>query len=66
MRRHAKHVYRRFSGNADDFPRRGTRWFRDWFYPLWRDGGQAAVMDRFFRLLAGTSRATPTARTRGG
>ena len=45
-------VHRRFTGNADDFPRRGTRWFRDWFYPLWRDCGQAAVMDRFFRLLA--------------
>jgi hypothetical protein len=52
MSREAKHVHRRFTGNADDFPRRGTRWFRNWFYPLWRDCGQAAVMDRFFRELA--------------
>src|SRR6185437_3965486 len=52
LRRHAKHVHRRFSGNRDDFPRRGTRWFRDWFYPLWRDCGQAAVMARFFGQLA--------------
>ena len=52
LEREAKDVYRRFSGNADDFPRRGTHWFRDWFFPLWRDCGQAAVMDRFFRLLA--------------
>jgi hypothetical protein len=50
--REAKQVHRRFAGNADDFPRRGTHWFRDWFYPLWLDCGQAAVMDRFFRLLA--------------
>jgi hypothetical protein len=45
-------VQRRFTSNRDDFPRRGTRWFRDWFYPLWRDCGQAQVMVRFFRLLA--------------
>src|SRR5258708_31257688 len=50
--REAKGVCRRFTGNTDDFPRRGTHWFRDWFFPLWRDCGQAAVMDRFFRLLA--------------
>ena len=52
MRHHAKRVHRQFTGSVDDFPRRGTRWFRDWFYPLWRDCGQAAVMDRFFRQLA--------------
>jgi hypothetical protein len=52
MDREAKHVYRRFTGNADNFPRRGTHWFRDWFYPLWRDCGQAAVMAGFFRQLA--------------
>jgi hypothetical protein len=52
MDREAKGVYRRFTGNTDDFPRRRTRWFRDWFYPLWRDCGQAEVMNRFFRELA--------------
>jgi hypothetical protein len=52
MDREAKGVYRRFTGNTDDFPRRGTHWFRDWFYPLWRDCGQAGVMNRFFRELA--------------
>ena len=50
--RAAKQVHRRFTGNADDFPRPGTRWFRDWFYPLWHECGQAAVMAGFFRLLA--------------
>ena len=52
MDREAKGVYRRFTRNTDDFPRRGTRWFRDWFYPLWRDCGRAEVMNRFFRELA--------------
>ena len=52
MNRDARRVQRQFTSNADSFPRPGTRWFRDWFYPLWRDCGQAAVMDRFFRLLA--------------
>jgi hypothetical protein len=52
MDREATGVYRRFTGNTDDFPRRGTHWFRDWFYPLWRDCGRAQVMNRFFRHLA--------------
>jgi hypothetical protein len=52
MDRDAKHVHRRFTGNSDNFPQPGTRWFRDWFYPLWRECGQAAVMARFFRQLA--------------
>ncbi len=52
MDREAKGVYRRFTGNTDDFPRRGTHWFRDWFYPLWRDCGRAQVMNGFFRELA--------------
>ncbi|WP_328610322.1 hypothetical protein OG943_14710 [Amycolatopsis sp. NBC_00345] len=37
--------------HADDFPRAGTHWFRDWFYPLWRDHGHAQVMVRYFALL---------------
>jgi hypothetical protein len=52
MDREAQQVYRRFAGNQDDFPRWGTHWFRDWFFPLWRDCGQASVMVRFFGLLA--------------
>jgi hypothetical protein len=34
------------------FPRPNTAWFRDWFFPLWRDHGHAQVMVRFFGLLA--------------
>jgi len=51
MDEHAKVVFDRFTNQSDNFPRAGTRWFRDWFYPLWRDYGHAQVMVRFFGLL---------------
>jgi hypothetical protein len=42
-----------FDRNRDAFPRRGTRWFRDWWQPLRSGtGGGPQVMVRFFRLLA--------------
>jgi hypothetical protein len=48
----AKRLHDKFMATTDDFPRPGTRWFRDWFYPLWRDHGGGPVMARFFKLLA--------------
>jgi hypothetical protein len=39
-------------GATDPFPVANTHWFRDWSYPLWRDYNGAAVMNRFFTLLA--------------
>jgi hypothetical protein len=48
----AERLFDRFTGTSDDFPRPGTHWFRDWFYPLWRDHGHAQVMVKFFQLLA--------------
>lgn len=36
----------------DSFPVPGTHWFRDFFYPLWRDRGGAPLMARFFAALA--------------
>lgn len=47
----AQRLYDRFTSTEDKFPRPGTRWFRDWFYPLWRDHGHAQVMANYFRLL---------------
>lgn len=40
------------NGHTDDFPVAGTRWFKNWFYPLWKDHGGGAVMSGFFALLA--------------
>jgi hypothetical protein len=48
----AQRVLAQYMNTTDDFPRPGTRWFRDWFHPLWRDHGKAEVMAKFFRLLA--------------
>ena len=47
-------LFARWMGDAwiDDFPVAGTHWFRDWFFPIWRDDGGAAVMARFFASLA--------------
>jgi hypothetical protein len=49
---HAKRLFDKFTATTDNFPRAGTHWFRDWFYPLWRDHGHAQVMVKFFQLLA--------------
>jgi hypothetical protein len=51
MTAEAQQFYNRMQTNRDDFPRANTYWFRDWFYPLWRDHGGAQVMAKFFQLL---------------
>ncbi len=52
MEKDAQRLFSRFSSGVDDFPRAGTRWFRDWFHPIWRDHGGAQVLSRYFQLLA--------------
>ncbi|SMC18340.1 Chitodextrinase [Andreprevotia lacus DSM 23236] len=51
MSAQASDVYNRWTNDSDSFPRAGTNWFRDWFYPLWRDHGHAQVMNRYFQLV---------------
>jgi hypothetical protein len=36
----------------DDFPRPGTQWFRNWFYPIYDQHGGAKALHQFFTLLA--------------
>lgn len=48
----AQRLYDKFMAGQDDFPRSGTHWFRDWFYPLWDKYGHARVMANYFRLLS--------------
>jgi hypothetical protein len=48
----AERVLKEFTAKSDNFPRAGTHWFRDWFYPLWRDHGHVEVMANYFRLLS--------------
>ena len=52
LRNDAQRIYQKWFNQTDDFPRPGTHWFRDFFYPLWRDHGHAKVMVNFFELVA--------------
>ncbi len=51
----ADRVFKMWTAGRDNLPpgARNAAWFKDWFYPLWKEnGGNAAVMQRFFGLLA--------------
>jgi hypothetical protein len=47
----AQAAYTKFSALSQDTPVAGSFWFRDWFYPIWRDYGHAQVLTRYFGLL---------------
>jgi hypothetical protein len=47
-----KRYYNNVIERTDDYPRPGTYWFRDWFFPIYRDYGETQVLVRFFRLLS--------------
>ena len=51
MPNEAKRVFDKFTNTTDDFPQAGTHWFRDWFYPLWKDHGGVQVMVKYYQLL---------------
>jgi len=44
--------YNLMIANSDGFPRAGTHWSRDWFYPIYSQHGGATVLNKFFELLA--------------
>jgi hypothetical protein len=49
----AQQSYNDFNAGQDNFPRAGTHWFRDWFYPLYtRSADSSQTLNRFFQLLA--------------
>ncbi len=37
---------------SDNFPRPDTHWFKDWFYPIWKNHGGSETLNRFFKLLS--------------
>lgn len=45
-------AYDIFMNTSDDFPRPGTRWFRDWFLPIYSKHGESAVLNNYFSLVA--------------
>ena len=48
---YAHKKYREFMAKNDSYPRSSTHWFRDWFYPLYRDYKGSSVMRDFFNLI---------------
>lgn len=48
----AQATYDDYINKSDDFPRAGTYWFRDWFYPIYDQYGGNQVLNRYFKLLA--------------
>ncbi|WP_113700027.1 fibronectin type III domain-containing protein [Nonomuraea lactucae] len=38
--------------DTDGYPRAKSAWFKDWFYPIWKDHGKSAVLSTYFKLLA--------------
>lgn len=44
--------YNLMVGGTDSFPRANTHWFRDWFYPIYKNYGGSGVLNRYFVLLA--------------
>ncbi|WP_239013985.1 hypothetical protein [Archangium violaceum] len=48
----ANRAYNENINKVDNFPRANTHWFRDWFYPIYKNHGGASVLNRFFVLLA--------------
>lgn len=37
---------------VDNFPRPGSQWFKNWFYPIYERHGNAAVLNKYFAVLA--------------
>jgi len=44
--------YNQVINNVDDFPRAGTQWFKNWFYPIWSQYGRSKVLSDFFKLMS--------------
>lgn len=38
--------------NKNDFPRKNTQWFKNWFYPIYSKYGETKVLVKFFSLLS--------------
>ncbi|MBT1706083.1 hypothetical protein [Chryseosolibacter indicus] len=48
----AKKLYDKHMNYSDNFPSPGTYWFRDWFYPIYKNHGGSKALNGFFELLA--------------
>lgn len=51
MKEEAKNVFIQMQNQYDDFPRTGTQWFKNWFFPIYSKYGKGKVLNRYFELL---------------
>ncbi|SEW07393.1 Por secretion system C-terminal sorting domain-containing protein [Chitinophaga sp. YR573] len=48
----AQQTYNDVINGQDNYPRPGTRWFKNWFYPIYTHADSSAALNRFFVLLS--------------
>lgn len=48
----AEDIYNQMQTQKDNFPRPGTQWFKNWFYPIYSEHGGSKVLNRYFEVLA--------------
>ncbi len=44
MEQDAKRLFDKFTAISDKVPREDSHWFRDWYYPIYRDPRQSRVL----------------------
>lgn len=44
--------YSQMQTQVDDFPAPNTQWFKNWFYPIWKNQGGNKTLAKFFKLLS--------------
>jgi hypothetical protein len=48
----AQQTYNDVINGVENYPKPGTHWFRDWFYPVYTRSDSSATLNRFFTLLS--------------
>jgi len=48
----AQEVFQQMQTQYDNFPAPNTQWFKNWFYPIYSQYGQGAVLARYFKELS--------------
>lgn len=52
MTSEADKAYNDYMNITDSFPKAGTAWFKNWFYPVYAGHGKSQVLSEYFRLLS--------------
>lgn len=52
MKSDAERAYNNCMKVTDSFPKAGTAWFKNWFYPIWNQYGKTNVLNNYFKILS--------------